>query len=219
MPDWKKLVAENLDGRKIDRFERDDIVWEIAAHLEETYIEIRSHGLSEHEAEKITLQEVGDWHVLANEIHRAKAQEGRMNERTRRIWLPGMITLLGASLSLMVLQRTGYRPNLIWRGPIAVMFYWPWLACLPITGAAGAYLAQRAHAPVKTRLAVAASPALLLLIVMLLILPETMVVDGSPWLRLLYFAIAVANWIVVPGLALLLGALPFLRKNASQSSI
>ena len=134
-----------------------------------------------------------------------------MSHRTKRLWLPGMITLLGVSVSLMALQMLGYRPNLIWKGRIAVMFYWPWLATLPLFGSAGAYLAQRARAHLATRLAVAAFPALLLLIVMCAILPLAMAVDRFLWFRLTYFAVAVVNWVVIPGLALLLGAAPFLR--------
>jgi len=213
MPDWKRVVSTHLGLKTIHEEE----VRELAAHLEENYEEHCSRGLTEATAFAETLQEFEDCDVLVKAI-REKSREEVMNYRTRSLWIPAMITLLGASLSLMILQKTGFRPNLIWKGPIAVLFYVPWLASLPLVGAAGAYLAQRAHAPISRRMLVATSPALLLLIIMSIILPLDMIVDGFWWFRLVYFTVAVVNWVVVPGLALLLGVAPFLRR-ASQPII
>ncbi len=210
MPDWRKITAEYLKRHAVS----DDVIRELAAHLEEVYEQAVSQGAGESDAMKISLQEVEDWRVLAKQICQTRSEENAMNHRTRTLWVPGMITLLAASLSLMALQLLGYRPNLIWKGPIAVMFYWPWLATLPVFGATGAFLAQRAHARQMTRLAVAASPALLLLVVMSLILPLEMLVEGFWWFRFVYFAVAILNWVAVPGTALLIGAAPFLRSNA-----
>lgn len=213
MPDWKKEVSERLGLKRV----HEEAVRELAAHLEETYENARARGLSEANALAKTLQELDDCGRLAKAIRR-KSREAVMNNRTKTLWIPAMITLLGASLSLMILQKTGFRPNLIWKGPIAVLFYLPWLASLPLPGAAGAYLAQREHARISRRLLVAMSPALLLLVVMSIILPLEMIVDGFWWFRLVYFAVAVVNWVVVPGAALLLGAVPFLRA-ASEATI
>lgn len=210
MQNWQKVVREHLKACQMPGAPFDEIVAELAAHLEESYENRCSHGLTEANALAETLQELDACDALVKAIRR-KSREELMNYRTRTLWIPAMITLLGASLSLMILQKTGFRPNLIWKGPIAVLFYVPWLASLPLAGAAGAYLAQRAHAPISRRMLVATSPALLLLVVMSIILPLDMIVDGFWWLRLVYFAVAVLNWVVVPGVALLLGALPFLR--------
>jgi hypothetical protein len=136
----------------------------------------------------------------------------RMNDRIRRLWLSVTVTWLGASVSLMVLQWADH-PNLVLRRPIPVWFPVPWLATLILVGAAGAYLAQRADVPRKARLVVATSPALLLGIVMLLLLPSRFA-DGYPW-ALTFFAIDAENCAVVPGLALLLGAAPFLCRPAA----
>jgi len=214
MPDWKKIVSKHLGLKHI----QEEAVRELAAHLEESYENHRSRGLTEPIAVAETLQELEDCDVLVKAIRRRSSEEDLMNYRTRTLWIPVMITLLGASLSLMILQKTGFRPNLIWKGPIAVLFYLPWLALLPFAGAAGAYLSQRGHAPVSRRLLVAASPAVLLFIVMSIILPLEMIVDGFWWLRLVYFGVAVANWVAVPGVALLLGAAPFLG-GASRTKI
>jgi hypothetical protein len=142
------------------------------------------------------------------------------NNRTKRLWLSLTVTWLGAFLSLIVLQQIDH-PSLILRRPIPVIFSLPWLATLVLAGATGAYLAQRADAPRKTRLLVATSPALLLGIVMLLLLPWRLAY-GYTWKlifwALIFFASDVENFVVVPGLALLLGALPFLRQRSGNSS-
>ena len=138
-----------------------------------------------------------------------------MNDRIKRLWLSVTVTWLGAILSLMVLQWADH-PNLVLRRPVPVWFPVPWLATLLLVGAAGAYLAQRADAPRKTRLVVSTSPALFLGIVMLLLLPWYLA-DRYPW-WLIFFASDVVSSVVVPGLALLLGALPFLWQHSGNSS-
>ena len=90
--------------------------------------------------------------------------------------------------------------------------YWPWLATLPIFGAIGAYISQRAQGLTPARFAAALSPALVMLIVMLLVLPFGLAMDGVHFLRLVSFGIGLINWVVVPALALLTGALPFFRR-------
>jgi len=275
--DWSKIVRERMQSPNTPRTVNEDVIAELAAHLEETYEHAKSRGMTETAALEATLQEVSDWHVLAQDITRAQSREVDMNDRIKRLWLlaavawfgasllvmvlqptdrfqPYLIlfylpwsatlplvcaaaayleqranptndrakrlwlsvtvTWLGANLSLVVLDRTGH-PNLILRRPIPVMFPLPWLAMLILVGAAGAYLAQRADAPRKTRLLVATSPALLLGIVMLLLLPWRFA-DRYPW-ALTFFAIDAENWVVVPGLALLLGSLPFLRQPSANS--
>jgi len=141
-----------------------------------------------------------------------------MNTRTKSLWLPALATLFGASVTLLLLQRTGVQPRLIWLGSAAMLFYWPWLAALPIFGAFGAYASQRAHAPVKARLAAALSPALVLFVTLCLILPWALAVDGFSALRLGYFALTVLNWVAIPGVALLLGATPFLRSRRTTQA-
>jgi hypothetical protein len=138
-----------------------------------------------------------------------------MNDRAKRLWLSLTVTWLGASLSFTVLNRID-RPELVLRRPIPVFFSFPWLATLILVGALGAYLAQRAGAPRRTRLLVATSPALLLgIVMMLLLLPWYVAFGGYPW-GFTFFAIDAENSAVVPGLALLLGALPFLRQRSAK---
>ena len=220
MHDWKEFVKERLGARELPGSAEEEVVAELAAHLEEAYEEACSRGFGAEAAAKLALQEVEDWRVLAEDICRAKTEEDGMNKRTKSLWLPGMVTLLGASIFLMVLQRLGFQPRFVWTGHVPMLFYWPWLASLPVFGALGAYLSQCAQGPVRTRLAAAAAPALVILVTFFLILPWSLAIDGFSAMRFVYFGIGVANWVVIPGLALLVGALPFLRgAKAHQCSV
>ena len=137
-----------------------------------------------------------------------------MNNRTKSLWLPALLCLLGASGLLMALQRAGFQPRLVWFGHMAMLFYWPWLAGLPLFGAVGAYFSQRAQGTFRARLTAGLAPAFVVLVTFCIILPVGLARDGVSVLA--YFGLAVANWVAIPCLALLLGALPFLREPTSQ---
>jgi hypothetical protein len=137
----------------------------------------------------------------------------RLSQRTRSLWLPALTTFFGVSVSLMVCQFLGMHPRIVWVGKVAMWFYWPWLATLPVFGALGARLSQRAHGPAPARLAAGLSPALIMLTVMLLILPWGLAIDGFHFFQLVAFGLGLLNWVAIPGAALLLGTLPFLQKE------
>ena len=137
-----------------------------------------------------------------------------MNPRTRSLWLPAMANLIAAPGLLMILQKLAVQPRVLWIGDTAMVLYLPWLVTLPIFGAFGALLAKRAHARSVNRLIVGLSPALAVLGAFALVLPVSLVVD-SHRLRdfpFAYFALTIFNWVVLPGLGLLIGTLPFLRE-------
>jgi hypothetical protein len=74
-----------------------------------------------------------------------------------------------------------------------------------------------------TRLAcVAASlfPAIVVLCIFCFVLPVSIVVEKNTFVMQhpLYFVLAMVNWTMVPGLALILGALPFLRQPAKAQA-
>jgi hypothetical protein len=50
MPDWQKLVREQLAGLNRGHEEEDEVIAELAGHLEETYEALRRDGLPELEA-------------------------------------------------------------------------------------------------------------------------------------------------------------------------
>ncbi len=213
MPDWKELVRQRMLALNLPHDAKEEVISELAAHLEEIFEAARIKGLNEAEAFQRALQEVTDWHVLAADIRDLKFEEEFVNDRTKNLWLPGMVTLLGASLLLMLLQFVGFRPHLVWMGNTAMLFYWPWLALLPVFGALGARLSQRARGTIWARLSAVLSPALVMLAAMAASLPFGLAIDGVSFFRLVLFGIGVTNWVVLPALALLLGALPFLRES------
>ncbi len=211
MHDWKKIVKQKLKSHGLPPDKHEEVISELAAHFEETCDAAQARGLTETRAVELALQEVDDWSVLAAKIRAAKLKEEPMNDRTKTLWLPGAATLLGASTLLALIQFAGFRPRLISIAGTGMLLYWPWLAGLPILGAIGALLSRRAQGPIGARLIAGLFPALAMLITMSLILPWGLAIDGVSFLRLLYFGIGLTNWVAIPGAALLVGALPFLR--------
>ena len=135
-----------------------------------------------------------------------------MNHRTKTLWIPGMASLLGASLIMTLLQWVGVRPRLVWvDSNMAMTFYWPWLVALPIFGGMGAYLSQRAGGEIRTRLVAGLLPVVWLFLLTVALFPVEMAHQGFNLLSIRYYALGMTNWVGVPALALLLGELPFLR--------
>jgi hypothetical protein len=219
MPDWKNLVRKRLSTQDQPHRTREDVIAELAIHLDETYEHALSKGLTHSAAIKIALQEVKDWRVLAAQIDAARSKESLMNHRTKSLWLPALITLLGASVSLAATQFAGLQPQQVWVGGMGMTFYWPWLGSLPIFGALGAYMSRSAAGQTSMRLAAGLSPAIVMLVVMLLVLPWGLFLDGVHFFRLVHFGLGLINWVGIPAAALLLGALPYLRGNNLQTEM
>ena len=96
MPDWKKLVRARLGPSALPPEHREQVISELAAHLEEVCQAARADGLTETEAERRALQEAGDWHVLGTNIQRAmRTKEQLMNQRTKSLWLPALANMIG----------------------------------------------------------------------------------------------------------------------------
>jgi hypothetical protein len=217
VPNWTQVVRKRLSDGGLQIAEHEEIVAELAAHLEEAYDHARATGLSPQSAFERSLAEVTNWRALAREIHKAKSEEGLMNYRTKTLWLPALATFLGTSVSLWLCQYSGIAPRIVWIRHNAVWFYWPWLITLPIFGAVGAYLSQRARGATTSRIAAGLSPALIMLAVMSLVLPFGIAIDGFHFFQLVSFGLMVINWVALPALALMLGELPFLQRKRHQS--
>ena len=151
-----------------------------------------------------------------------------MNERTKNLWLPGMAMLFLSSVLLMFITRYGPLPVSVWLDSrVPLLLYVPWLAALPAFGALGAYWSRRMGGPVRARIAAGVFPVLMLAAAFCLLLPVAILVQGhglramqwktfgAPFLSAL--VIFLLGWVVIPGAALLLGALPFLKNHSAQS--
>jgi len=136
MRDWKPFVREQMDAMDLAPGQKEEIVSEIAAHFEDIFEAARSEGLTEAEAlERATTEKV-DWRRLSAQIQRTKRQEGSMNDRTKRLLVPGLVTLTAASVILIILQKLGeQRHSTIWLWPsLAFMLCIPWMFALPLSG-------------------------------------------------------------------------------------
>jgi hypothetical protein len=232
VPDWKAVVARNL--KELDITAQEEVAAELASHLEDRYEHLLAQGMPDADAHRLVLEETPDWQEVAENIQRAKRGEELMNSRTKTLWLPGLVAFATASIVLMILQRlvllhpalllsleriTGLRPTLWWKNQVDVI-YICWWVLLPLCGAAGAYLSRRAGG---TRLACAAAslfPSIVMLCIFCFVLPVSIVIDRNSFVMKhpLYFVLAMVNWTMVPSLALILGALPFLRQTARPQS-
>jgi len=121
MRDWKRLVQEHLAESRIPRAAREDVVAELAAHLEETYENALSSGLQGTEATARTLQEVDDWRALRKNICRAKCKEGSMSPPTKMVWLPTIAVLFAIGVVLLLLDRAAFLQRLIWIACMALL--------------------------------------------------------------------------------------------------
>lgn len=139
-----------------------------------------------------------------------------LNDRTKRIWLPGMTILLASAVFLAVFQLVGFSPRFLhgW----ALMVYIPWLCVLPFLGGTGAYWSRRVGSGRAARLAVGLFPVLVFLAIFLVFLPASLAMGTLPPAETFIpaFAGLMLSWVVIPGAALLLGVAPFLRRSDRQ---
>ena len=99
-----------------------------------------------------------------------------------------------------------------------LVIYWWWLLCLPLIGAIGAYWSRRTGGKLLERVLAASFPVLGLTCVMVVAFCTGSVIDRQPLsFRLVAFVVYLLGWGILPGVALLLGALPFLRGDAGES--
>jgi putative ABC transport system permease protein len=67
MVDWRALVRQRIADDRLDPAAEIDIVEELAQHVEDRYDELRRAGMDEHEATRMSLQEL-DGAALVNDL-------------------------------------------------------------------------------------------------------------------------------------------------------
>jgi putative ABC transport system permease protein len=70
MPDWKAVVRERLAGLNLNGAREAEIIEELAQDLEDRYSELRAHGTSEAEAQRLAREVLGESELLAEELRR-----------------------------------------------------------------------------------------------------------------------------------------------------
>jgi hypothetical protein len=220
MPDWKALIRQRLSQADLSEVQYDDVAFELASHLEEFYEEQRGQGVPDALAFEVTLHQIDAWKILSRRIARAKRKDNEMNRLTKTLWLPGFLTLLAwttliAAGQILRIQMPLDRAKLL---PAISLF---WLVTQPLLGALGAYISRRAGGTPVVRVVAGLFPALLLCATVIVVfviralVPPMRGGDGAVGINQVLLWQSVLTGIIVPGLALLLGTLPFLRQPAS----
>ena len=225
MPDWEALVRERLADRSLGAEELREVVVELAAHLEETFEELRREGLTEEGAAERALSQVRDWTALRRKIQRARMKEDVMTDRVKQVWLPGFLTLFLSMMLLMLIQFFGPQPVFVstsgWRmtAPVAVI-YVPWLVSLLLIGAIGAYLAGRDGASPRAALLSILFPVLPYSVFFVLWIPVSLILDDHVGHNTMFSALlmGLVAWVVLPGVALLAGGLPIQILKARRTT-
>jgi hypothetical protein len=215
MRDWEAIVEQHLNGLALEPAESAEVVTELAAHLAESCEEWRRQGMTEEEAVPRTLSQVEDWQKLGRLIQTARTKENIMTNRVKQFWFPAMVTLLLSMGLLMLIQVCGPHPWTVSRksgwtfvAPVAVI-YLPWLMSLPLIGAMGAYLSNRAGGSQRAAFCSVVFPVLPYLVFFLLALPVMAVFNDRLAHNIMFGALFVGlfAWVLVPGAALLTGGL------------
>jgi hypothetical protein len=245
MPDWQALVSARLGPLDGDERQRAEIIGEVAGHLEDEYVERCARGLAESAAMEETLAQVADWEELARQIRLAKRAEGIMNKRTKGYWLPGLVCFTASMVWLMILElsvpiqlpwypRACFAPSQVgiahslcgmWDTQLQIYTlavpYALWLLTQPIFGALGAYLSRRGGGERRARLVAGVFPALMFLFSLGVVGVIAVFVERNQFVlnHRLYFGTMIFPWVIFPGLALVLGVLPFLREPRRERGL
>ena len=214
-PDWEELVRTKLAGLAIGPGEKREVIEELAAHLDETCAELRGRGFSDEDAAQHALSEVRDWHDLRCRIQIARRKENIMSNRVKQFWLPGLWTLFLAMVLLEIIQLFGPNPwmpttgNRLRMMPVAVV-YLTWLLALPLIGALGAYLSNRAGGSRRAVFSSIVFPVLPYLAFFVVGLPVALILDDhvAHNITIPAFFVGLSAWVIFPAVALLAGGLP-----------
>ena len=180
MPDWKELVRQRMSSAGSSCDLKEEIIAELAAHLEETYAAALSQGMTAEAATEFALQEVPDWHVLAAEYSSSQVRGGIVNDSNKKSVAASEWLVSRARVCCSMILQTHKRTSRVWCwfGHMAMLFYWPWLAGLPAIRSVGSVPVEARPWFEVNRGWSQDSPALVLLATFRVILPVGVAVDG-----------------------------------------
>jgi hypothetical protein len=139
-----------------------------------------------------------------------------MNNRTRTLWIPSLVSLAGSATAMLILQRSLSSPQTRMRlshAGLPLIYQLMWLTTLPLFGAAAAFLSRRSGGDRRTAVVAAVFPSIVMIPLWTVLATKMNHPSPSQWFGLFW---GVVNWIVLPGLALTLGALPFLKVHSMK---
>ena len=217
MRDWYIEASRKLEDSKFSTAEREEISRELAGYLDELCSDARHRGLDESVAIQCALDELYQDARLGTKLRRAR-KENIMNDRTKGFWLPGLLSLVGSIVFFAIFEIAGLHPYRVGDFSSAVnhfrvTIFLPWLCILPFLGAASAYFSRRAGSGRTLRVVAGLLPVLGFLTGFVLVIPLVFAVNGMPGINAILPAVAAGtlSMVVLPGIALLLGVVPFLR--------
>jgi len=217
--EWTQLVRERLGALGLSQECEQDVIAELAGHLDDRVAATVRTGMTEDDAVAIALEEVPDWVALNREISTAKKEEP-MNERTRKFWLPGTTMLVSAYVLMEAVTRMV--PHNAWIRPLFPLFIFvPWLLAYGVLGALGAHWSRRAGGGARTRFFAAIFPIALHVVIFLCVFIATSLQPHPrtpEWLMPSFLLAVFFKFILLPGIALAVGALPFLRDRTPAST-
>lgn len=137
--------------------------------------------------------------------------KAHLNDRVRKFWFPALISLALAMFCLSISTVAGIRQSIVAHGWTVPVAYIPWMLLLPGCGALGAYLSRKGGAGVWTRLSVALFPVTVMSLLVGLLVLTKQFVFAKP--LAVYVAEAVTFGALLPSVALIVGAAPFLKTS------
>jgi hypothetical protein len=217
MRDWKSLIEQRLAKLKLPKSEREEVVTELAAHLEDLSEDEKARGVRETESTVNALYESTDWRKLARGVQKSKRDNYTLNSRSKTFWLPALVTLGAAEIFWAVLMRSALYERLSSSGvqPAALLF-----ATLPFIGALGAYLSRRGGGKRFARMIAGIFPLVVMFGVLAIVLFANFITGRAPFAgyqhlhRWIFLFVAA----LLPILAALVGTLPFLRGPNAQNA-
>jgi hypothetical protein len=217
------MVRLRLGALGLSAAREEEIRVELAEHLEDAYQDALQCGLSPEAAIACAHEQVPDWKCLAQGIRRAGQEEDTMSHTTKTLWLPGMSVLIFSAVLLLVMIRLV--PPTAWGGPkppVHLLATWPtWLFSYLVFGALGAYWSRRAGGSIAARFLSGTFPLALHLVIFFLPIAVAMLYGAPsfPEHRQVSWLLRTSIWwVVIPGVALAMGTLPFLRDGAERAS-
>lgn len=221
MTDWHEKARRKLRDTGFPSPEREEIARELVGYLDDLCNEARTGGLDESEAIQRALNELYEDARLGANLRRAR-KENTMNDRTKGFWLPSFISLVATTVFLVIFESAGLQPYLIGHFGSAMNYspvelFLPWLCILPFLGGASAYLSRRVGSGRALRLTAGLFPVLVFLAGIIIVVPLDFAINGVRATAAIFPSIAggVLSMVVFPGVALLLGVLPFLRDSGA----
>ena len=235
MPDERKPIRERLGKLDVEPCRQEEIERELGEHLADLASALEAQGMTREAATKASLESVSDWRQLGKDIQAAERQE-TMNHRTKALWLPALGAFFASSSLTAIIQICAPLTHWPWLNPLITVrpshFPWyvlliPWVALQPLVGAVGASWSRRAGGSLREQLIAALAPAMPVIamlfvyvavgipieLVLVAVHPSHHVNARGILLKTAFGAIQA----LLPALALLIGAAPFLRRPQPQS--